>query len=526
MEKQDIYFVLGIVVIFVFLFWFMKEKIKPFFRKVHKNFVNFLAFKFNPKNQKKNGFFTVLVGFLLLVNPFFHWFNLNADKRLAEAKKDLQALRRKKKKWPKQIDAVSKENLRQIKLAITVMREELYEIERKQAKSDEPKSFVKRIGKIVREINRKEKELYNWKIKFKEEYVSSIKIAEYEAVVKDYEDQKKAVCYLSVAWSGLFTALVLFFAVPFVLATWFLRGWIMFSLDLVIFLAFITTIIFILVKAYETVPEKREWIIEFFGEYLLTWTPGWHFAFPFFMERKAQVYKGAWKISLYMDNETRDGKKSARVDFTNTAAEVNVELFFRIFSSYKSVYEIHDVVDAISEKMEAGIRAYFGNKRVDEAIQERADIELRQIIIQNATEADVFQDWGVVITSLAVTDIILTDVDEKVRAAKLKAEKDLEIAEVEEKTAEVKRRIAVINGRAEGEHLIQLSTAADISPESAKDYKLQLEKYDAYKKSGVLIAGDSDGSAKTGATIGAAAQVSAQAVNSSKNSGSKEGGEE
>lgn len=252
---------------------------------------------------------------------------------------------------------------------------------------------------------------------------------------------------------------------------------------------FVFTLIYILKTGYTTVPEAEEWVMEWFGEFLTVWKAGLHFQFPFFLKRKGRIFTGDQKITLYLDlNEKRD-KISARVDFRDASADVIVELFFRIFNSKKSQYQIDDLVSAIAEKMEAGIRAYYGNLKIDDAIKTRAEVDLRAIIIQDATGANTFKDWGVKMVSLAVTDIKLPPEVEKERMKILSAEKDLEVKKIEQKTAEANRTIQRLNGEAESERLIAMSKAFNNNPLNGANYDLSCKKFDAYKNSKVLIVG-------------------------------------
>jgi regulator of protease activity HflC (stomatin/prohibitin superfamily) len=222
-----------------------------------------------------------------------------------------------------------------------------------------------------------------------------------------------------------------------------------------------------------------------------------------------------------MDAQVRNGKMSAKVDFTNASAEVIAELFFRIFDSYKAMYEIDDVIGSIVEKMEAGIRAFYGNKSIDKAIEQRADVELRSIIVQDATEAAIFKSWGVVIRSLAVTDIKLPEEVESERIRILQAEKSREIAAIVQDTAVIEARTSEIIGEGTGRGLKAIKTMAGRSSLTIKDvmdFDLKTKLYHAYEKAEVLIANAApgDNSALTGATAGAAAKVGADAASSKK----------
>ena len=200
------------------------------------------------------------------------------------------------------------------------------------------------------------------------------------------------------------------------------------------------------------------------------------------------------------------------MDFADGSGEVVIQLFFRIFDTYKATYAIDSVVSSIKEKMEAGIRAYYGPIPIDMAIQTRAEVHLRKIISQGATEADKFKEWGVIIESLAVTDIKLPKELEEKRGEVLLADKDYEISKIDRDKEKVLAETRKIKGRGRGEQVKSIAESAGISPSEALNYDLSEQRYSAWGKAGILIAGDSEGqpnSALTGAVAGAAAHIAA-----------------
>ena len=381
-----------------------------------------------------------------------------------------------------------------------------------------------KIELLEKEISDNEHELKQDKEYFNKQ-VESIKIAELKAVLKKRIRQKNGCEKICNFWSVIFIILMVLsillikiFNIIFAEAD--LN--ILWSLLIFIFLS-----VLMLISNYKTVDQNREWNMSLVGKHVTTWEAGFHFQIPIFMRVDSKMYLGTLVETLYMDERKRNeenDKISAKVDFANGAAEVIVQLFLRIFDSYNSTYLIENVIESSKEKMEAGIRSYYGRISIDKAIENRAEIYLRKIIIQGATEAGKFKDWGCVIDGLAVTDIKLPDNLEEKRSEILMAEKDYDISKINREKEKVVTETIKIRGRGKGEHLKALANAAGIDSDEAVNYSLFEQRYEAWGKAGVLIASDSENrksSALTGAVAGVAARVGSDAVKPVKLSAEK-----
>lgn len=456
---------------------------------------------------------------LIIAFIFFPWF-LRGKVRVATAKKNLDKKVEKRKDWDKTCsqpdNLFSEDDLVSLKHSIKHTRKLLNEMRAERNKADKPQEYKNRINDLNNLLCGEEAELAEKKKK-QEDRVAGIKLAELEAVYNKRKRQYNALFTLAPAWSLLFIVIALLTFAISAFARFLPENlhptWIHYLLTAVFFVAISARI---LSRAYRPVPEKQEWIMEFFGKYLTTWDAGLHFMFPFYLSRKGRVYMADQGITLYLDTQMRNGKISAKVDFANASAEIIVELFFRIFDSYRAMYEIDNAISSISEKMESGIRAYYGNIGIDEAIEQRADVELRSIIVQDATEAAIFKNWGVLIRSLAVTDIKLPPEVEAQRIRKLEAEKSFEVAGVVRETAKIEAETLEIQGSGRGRNLKGLKggTGARIKIEDVIKYDIAVKKYEAYGKARILIAHDSptDSPALAGATAGAAAKVGTEAA--------------
>lgn len=277
----------------------------------------------------------------------------------------------------------------------------------------------------------------------------------------------------------------------------------MFSFSIIIIVMLMIGVI-----QHRSVPHKHEWTIEFFGKWVTTWEPGLHFLFPVGMKISGKVYMGDNLTTLYMDDKERDGEIDALIEFKDTSASVIVRLYYQIISSHSAVYEIDNVARATREKMDSGIRAFFGKINLDKAIQIRTSVNLDTIIKEDATEAHLFKCWGVEIKSIALTDIGLPEEVKKQRNRVLEAEKDFETAKIYVKTArqEAKAKIVKLtaDGKAAAQEIEEIIEKTELSKEAVAEYLLNKVYFESIKDNkGVVIGSQGTSAPLMGAKLGA-----------------------
>ena len=146
--------------------------------------------------------------------------------------------------------------------------------------------------------------------------------------------------------------------------------------------------------------------------------------------------------------------------------------------------------------MDAGLRAHFGKKKLDNALRERANMNLKTILDESATEAGVFKSWGVEIRSLAMTDVLLSPETMETREKILNATKAQDVAEIGIKTArhlaaaeKIKKKV---EGQASGEEIKELMKKTGLDEKQAAEFLLTREYFQAIKDNkGIVLSGRS-----------------------------------
>lgn len=256
---------------------------------------------------------------------------------------------------------------------------------------------------------------------------------------------------------------------------------------------FFLLVLLTFILAWQQVPEKREWIIELLGGYFSTWKPGLHFIFPYLglMTINSKVFMGEQQLKLFLNKNVKTGFGAGHVDFTDTAAPVQVIVYFKVVDAYKAAYEIGDIFRGIADKMESAVRSYLGQFSVDEVIKFKPRLGLAEImngdpdvveclkkgkalksIKAEDTQLykDILNDWGVEVKSLAITDIEVPSEVTKIREEVLKATKEAQVALH-------KMRATITNAKANKKALVltgegyrsQIKSVADDLKEGAND---------------------------------------------------------
>jgi len=302
----------------------------------------------------------------------------------------------------------------------------------------------------------------------------------------------------------------------------------------------------ILFLGHDKVPEDEVWIITFFGKFKTLWYGGLHFAFPLSRRREPKVPLGDKMLTIVMDSVERKGISHSEVQFLNVTAPVTVEFGYRIFSPYRSVFLVKDLIASVTEILDRAIRTYFSSMTHDLALQQKDEITWTKIAPSSlqappggpqtpASSLHLLKRWGFEIISITVDvrlpreveeerkQVLLADIRrnaaiEDAKTALVEANNKLEVAKVTAKKL-------AIDGKAEGGKeaavINQIAEGANVSPQEAIGYLKALGFYKAMEGKGVVITtpGSSD-IANLGAQF-AAAQKAVEDLSGSKPEGGK-----
>ncbi len=205
-------------------------------------------------------------------------------------------------------------------------------------------------------------------------------------------------------------------------------------------------VLLLVYKGVRIVPQAENWIVERFGKYTTTLSPGLNLINPIFSTV-------AQKIDI---RETvLDLPKQGTITSDNASIEVDGIVYYKIMDPYKSFYGITNLRYAIQNLAQTTLRSIMGKMTLDESLSSRDKINAELLtILDEATDA-----WGTKITRVEIKDItpphdIITAMTLQMKAEREKRARILEAEakrEAAEKEAEGEKRALILKAEARKE---------------------------------------------------------------------------
>ncbi len=207
-----------------------------------------------------------------------------------------------------------------------------------------------------------------------------------------------------------------------------------------------------------TVPQGHEWIVERFGKYHRTLSPGLSVIIPFF-DRIA--------YRLDMRDIPLDIERQEVITRDNAVIQTNAIAFIKVTDPVAAVYGITNFFLGVRNLVQTSLRSIIGSMDLDEALSSREQIK-HKLRDQLATEMG---DWGLVLKSVEIQDIEPSESMQQAMEQQAAAERD---------------RKAMVT-RAEGEKQAAILQAEGRLESAKRDATAEVTLADASKKAIQLI---------------------------------------
>jgi regulator of protease activity HflC (stomatin/prohibitin superfamily) len=159
------------------------------------------------------------------------------------------------------------------------------------------------------------------------------------------------------------------------------------------------------------VPQSEQWVVERFGRYKTTLTPGLSFIFPYIDNVRHKVSILERQLPhLAQDAITKD----------NVTLQAEVAVFYRVVRPENSVYRIRDIDAAVSTTVAGLVRSEIGQIELDEVQSNRQALnsEIREHL------AEATDEWGIQITRSEILDVNLDAQTRDAMLQQLNAERE------------------------------------------------------------------------------------------------------
>jgi regulator of protease activity HflC (stomatin/prohibitin superfamily) len=157
-------------------------------------------------------------------------------------------------------------------------------------------------------------------------------------------------------------------------------------------LVFLVIAAVFVIRSIKVVPQQNAWVVERWGKYKGSLTPGLNFVFPF-MDRVA--YKHSLKeIPLDVPSQvciTRD----------NTQLQVDGILYFQVTDPMRASYGSSNYIMAVTQLAQTSLRSVIGKLELDKTFEER-DIINAQVV---AAIDEAALNWGVKVLRYEIKDL-------------------------------------------------------------------------------------------------------------------------
>ena len=159
------------------------------------------------------------------------------------------------------------------------------------------------------------------------------------------------------------------------------------------------------------VPQSQIYVVERFGKYTRSLTPGLSIIIPY-------IDKVAHKVSI-LERQLPEFQISV-ITKDNVEVKLETTVFFRIVDPGRTVYRIKDVNEAVNTTASSIVRSAAGKLELDELQSSRESMN-SEIASNLQQAADV---WGIDVTRTEIIDVIIDEETQAAQRQQLNAERE------------------------------------------------------------------------------------------------------
>lgn len=183
-------------------------------------------------------------------------------------------------------------------------------------------------------------------------------------------------------------------------------------------LGFLLILVMFVYKGIKVVPQQKAWVIERFGRYNETLSPGLNFIIPF-VDRIAYVHS--------LKEDAIDVREQTAITKDNVTLTLDGVIYVRIIDPKQASYGVSDPYYALTQLAQTTMRSEIGQITMDRTFSERESLNAN--IVESINEAAT--SWGIQCMRYEIKDInpppsVLDAMEQQVTAERHKRAQILE----------------------------------------------------------------------------------------------------
>ena len=221
--------------------------------------------------------------------------------------------------------------------------------------------------------------------------------------------------------------------------------------EIIVAVMILFVVVVVAIAGVCTVPQGMEWVVERFGKFNRTLSPGLSFIIPFFDQ---VAYKVVTKDIVL------DIPQQEVITSDNAVIQGNAVAFIKIHNAEECVYGVEDYENGTRNLVQTALRSIIGEMTLDDSLSSREKIKGK---LKEMVETGL-KDWGITLKTVEIQDIkpssSMQTAMEQQAAAERERKAMVTRAEGEKESAilESKGRLEAAKNDAEAE--IQLATGS------------------------------------------------------------------
>ena len=221
-----------------------------------------------------------------------------------------------------------------------------------------------------------------------------------------------------------------------------------------IVIAFIALALIFVKKAVVIISQSETRIIERLGKYHATLQPGVNLIIPFIDRAKEMVAvrAGRYVYTTVIDlrEQVYDFDRQNVITKDNIQMQINALLYFQIMDSFKAVYEINNLPNAIEKLTQTTLRNIIGEMELDQTLTSRDTINTKlRSVLDDATNK-----WGIKVNRVELQDITPPESVSQAMEKQMQAERNKRATIL---TSEGEKQAAIL--KSEGEKASRINRA-------------------------------------------------------------------